>query len=51
MNKRTKAWLKKIRQKAKPKVRIRVTCPGTWDEHSPGKLVAVGEVERRDRIG
>jgi hypothetical protein len=46
MNKRTKAWLKKIRQKAK-KPRIRVTCPGTWDECSPGRLVAAAEIERR----
>ena len=46
MNKRTKSWLRKIRQNAK-KPRIRVTYPGTWDELSPGRLVAVGEVERR----
>lgn len=48
MNKKTKAWLKKIRQNAK-KPRVRITYPGSRDDISPGRLVAVGEVERRRR--
>lgn len=48
MNKQTKQWLKKIRENANPH-HIRITYPGKWDEHTPGRLVAVGEMERRRR--
>lgn len=51
MNKRTKAWLKQIRKNAKkPRILCETYYPGRWDEHTPGKLVAVGEVERRDKL-
>lgn len=51
MNKRTKAWLKQIRKNAKkPRILCETYYPGRWDEHTPGKLVAVGEVERRGTL-